>query len=275
MNEQLLNAAGWIREAREIMVFTGAGVSVESGIPTFRDDAGLWQRFPPDHFATWQGLLDTAAKNPRRLAEFLHAVLAPIAAAEPNAAHRAIVAAERHVGIKVVTQNVDRLHQDAGSTCVFEIHGSFFEIVTRERKFLRLVSRSELRQISARLERAAGGHLALPRMLLAIRPLAGFGLRGVYQPHLVLFGDALAEPAWSQAQAVAHECDLILQIGCSGSVWPAAGLPFEARASGARIIAVDPHPTSADLSLTGTATEIVPRLFELAFGAGDAGAPGN
>ncbi len=275
MNQSISQAAKWIREAREIMMFTGAGVSVESGIPTFRDDAGLWQRFPPDHFATWKGLLDTAAKNPRRLAEFLHAVLAPIATAVPNAAHKAIAAAEQHVGIKVVTQNVDRLHQEAGSTSVFEIHGSFFEIVTRERKFLRLVSRAELRQVSARLERAARGHLALPRILLAIRPLAGFGLRGVYQPHLVLFGDVLAEPAWSQAQAVAHECDLVLQIGCSGAVWPAAGLPFEARASGARIISVDPQPAAADLSLTGTATEIVPRLFKLAFGAGGAAAPGN
>ncbi len=140
-DDPLQRAAQWLRAAHEIMVFTGAGVSAESGIPTFRDDSGLWQEFPPKRFATWQGLLDTAAREPRRLAEFLFAVLAPIAAAAPNAAHRAIAAAERHKGIKVVTQNVDGLHQEAGSTCVYEIHGSFFEIVSSGRKFLRLVSR--------------------------------------------------------------------------------------------------------------------------------------
>lgn len=267
MDDALLQqAAEWIRGAKEVMVFTGAGVSAESGIPTFRDDSGLWQEFPPDRFATWQGLLDTAARDPRRLAEFLHAVLAPIAAAAPNAAHRAIATAERHVGIKVVTQNVDGLHQEAGSTCTYEIHGSFFEIVTRERKFLNLVSRVELRKVAQRLERAAQGHWALPRVLWAMRPLVGLGTRGVYQPHLVLFGDALAEPAWSQALEAAEACDLVLQIGCSAAVWPAAGLPFEARNRGARVIAVDPHSAAGDLWLNGTAADVVPRIFDLAFG---------
>jgi NAD-dependent deacetylase len=269
MDDALLQqAAQWLRAAREIMVFTGAGMSAESGIPTFRDDSGLWQTFPPERFATWQGLLDTAARDPRKLAEFLHAVIGPIARAEPNAAHRTIAAAEQHVGIKVVTQNVDGLHQEAGSTCVYEIHGSFFEIVTRQRKFLTLVSRAELRNVAKRLQRAAQGRLALPRVLWAMRPLAGVGARGVYQPHLVLFGDALAEPAWTQALATARACDAVLQIGCSAAVWPAAGLPSEARAHGARVIAIDPQPSAGDVWLKGAATDVVPRLFDAAFGAG-------
>ncbi|MES1213426.1 MAG: Sir2 family NAD-dependent protein deacetylase [Singulisphaera sp.] len=201
----LEQAADWIRAAREILVFTGAGISAESGIPTFRDDSGLWQNFPPEHFATWQGLLDTAARHPRRLAEFLNAVLSPIASAAPNAAHRALADAERHVGIQIATQNVDRLHQDAGSTCVYEIHGSFFEIVSREREFLRFISRAELRSVAAKLARAATGHLSLARVVLAIRPLAGLGVHGLYQPHLVLFGDMLAEPACTQSLAAARE----------------------------------------------------------------------
>ncbi len=266
MDQKLVQAAGWIRESREILVFTGAGISAESGIPTFRDGSGLWQEFPPEQFATWQGLLETAATHPQRLVEFLYAVLAPIAAAEPNAAHRAIADAERHTGIKVVTQNVDGLHQEAGSTCVYEVHGSFLEIVTRERRFLRLISRAEMQAVSARLERLRRGWFALPRLMVAVRPALGCGTAGLYHPNLVLFGDALAEPAWTQAMAATHACDLVLQVGCSGAVWPAAGLPTEARENGARIVAVDPQPVAADLWLRGTATQIVPQLFQQAFG---------
>jgi NAD-dependent deacetylase len=195
VNTQLELAADWIRSSREVLVFTGAGISAESGIPTFRDDSGLWQEFPPERFATWRGLVEAALKRPRQFAEFLLAVLEPIAAAQPNAAHRAIAEAERNCGIKVVTQNVDRLHQDAGSTCVYEIHGSFFEIVTRRRRFHRLISRRELQAITKKIERARRGPLILLRTAWSVRGLAGLGLRGVHYPRIVLFGDMLAEPA--------------------------------------------------------------------------------
>jgi NAD-dependent deacetylase len=82
--ENLAEAARWIRAARRLVVFTGAGVSAESGIPTFRDDAGFWQRFPPERFARWDGLLATAFIRPGQMAEFVHAVIAPIAAAKPS-----------------------------------------------------------------------------------------------------------------------------------------------------------------------------------------------
>src|SRR5262245_29474469 len=128
--ETLARAASWLRGARRIAVFTGAGVSAESGIPTFRDDSGLWQKFPPEQFACWDGLLKTALTEPRQLAEFLVAVIEPIAQAQPNPGHRAIADLEKHVPVTVITQNVDGLHQEAGSTTVREVHGSFFEVVT-------------------------------------------------------------------------------------------------------------------------------------------------
>jgi NAD-dependent deacetylase len=131
-------AASWLRSAREVVVFTGAGVSAESGIPTFRDDEGFWQHFPVEEFATWRGLVRAAIRRPRRLAEFIHAVLHPIAVAKANAGHRAIAEMEKHVGVTVVTQNVDNLHQEAGSTIVHEVHGSLFEITTRRGRFVRL-----------------------------------------------------------------------------------------------------------------------------------------
>ncbi len=192
-------AAEWLRSAREVVVFSGAGASAESGIPTFRDDEGFWQHFPVDEFATWQGLVHTLVERPRRLADFVYAVLQPIAVAKPNAGHRAIADMERHARVTVVTQNVDKLHQEAGSTIVHEVHGSLFEVITRRGRFLRLLSRRHLLRIAEALDRTRRGRFVLPRVLLAIRPMAGLGVRGLHVPRIVLFGDAMAEPDWSRA----------------------------------------------------------------------------
>lgn len=263
----LERAAGWLRAARRLVVFTGAGVSAESGIDTFRDAGGLWQTFPPEQFARWGGLVRTALLQPRRLAAFVLRVLQPIAEARPNAAHRAIAQAERLVKIAVVTQNVDRLHQDAGSTIVREIHGSLLEIVTLRRRFVRLLARRDLARLAERLEWATRSWMALPRLLLALRPLAGLGWHGMERPSAVLFGEGLVQPDWNNALDDARRCDVMLVIGTSGVVLPAAMLPVEAHASGARVIVIDPdEPTAADMWLAGTACDVVPRLFALAFG---------
>jgi NAD-dependent deacetylase len=264
--DALSSAASYLRAAREVVVFTGAGVSAESGIPTFRDDDGFWQHFPVDEFATWKGLVRTAINRPRRVAEFVHAVLKPIAVAKPNAGHRAISAMERHVGVTVVTQNIDNLHQEAGSTIVREVHGSLFEVVTRRGRFLRLLSRRELLRMAERLDRARRGWLVLPRLLLAVRPIAGLGLRGLHLPRIVLFNDAMAEPAWSKALEAARGCDCMIQVGTSGNVWPAATLPQEAKAAGAKVVTIDPNCGEGDIWLRGTAATVLPKLVEAAFG---------
>jgi NAD-dependent deacetylase len=261
----LLLAASWLRSAREVVVFTGAGVSAESGIPTFRDDEGFWQHFPVEEFATWKGLVRTAIRDPRRLAEFIHAVLKPIAIAKPNAGHAAIADMEKYVGVTVVTQNIDNLHQKAGSTIVHEVHGSLFEIITRRGRFDRLLSRNHLLQIADALNRARRGWFVLPRILLAIRPLAGLGLRGLHLPKIVLFGDAMAEPDWSVSLTAARQCDCLIQVGTSGLVLPAAMLPLEAKAAGAKIITIDPKENGGDVWLQGTAGTMLPLLVNAAF----------
>lgn len=259
-------AAQRLREAREVVAFTGAGISAESGIPTFRDDAGLWREFPPEQFAHWKGLVRTMLLRPRRLAEFVHAVLQPIAAARPNLGHLAIAGLEEHTGVTVVTQNIDNLHQDAGSTLVRELHGALFEIVTRQGRFVRLLSRAELQRIAGGLDRARRSWLALPRTLVALRALIGIGRRGIYRPNVVLFGDAMAEPAWTLAREAIRNCDAFLQVGTSGMVWPAAMLPHEAKASGATVIRIDPTPGPADVWLEGSAGSVLPLLVDAAFG---------
>ena len=258
----LIDAAEIVRSAKHVVVFTGAGMSAESGIPTFRDDDGFWQRFPVESFATWKGILGTAVRQPRALAEFAYEVIHPIADATPNAGHRAIEQLEHHIKVTVVTQNIDGLHQQAGNTIVHEIHGTLFEVVSMQGRFRRLLSRGQFQRIGQRVGKCRGGPLALARLMWALRPWLGLGLRGLHRPKLVLFGDAMAEPDWSMACQAVSECDCLLQVGCSGVVMPAAILPGEAKAAGAVTIAIDPQPVAADLWLKGNAAEVLPTLLD-------------
>jgi NAD-dependent deacetylase len=262
----LREAAGWLRAARRLVVFTGAGVSAESGIATFRDAAGFWRRFPPEQFATWGGLLKTATVHPTRLAEFLLEVLEPVALAAPNAGHRTIAQIEKHTQVTVITQNIDRLHHDAGSRTVHEVHGSLFEIISARGHFVRVLSRAEMLEIVHAIRRAERGHFSLPRLLLAIRPIYGLGAGVVHRPRIVLFGDAMAEPDWELAQAAAENCDCFLTVGTSGVVMPAAMLPHEARLQGAPVIGIGPEEGDSDIWLHGRAGEVLPRLVREAFG---------
>lgn len=265
-NALMDRAAEWLRDAGKVVVFTGAGVSAESGIPTFRDKDGLWSRFPPQNFATLSGLLATAARDPRRLGEFIVALLEPVAKAVPNDGHRAIAALEAHTHVTVVTQNVDRLHQEAGSTRVLEVHGSLFDIVYRRGGTAGVLTRPQMLEIVAELQRAMTGYFPRTAMLAAVRPLFGVGLRGLYRPSIVLFGEAMARPDWPDAIAAAHDCDCMITVGTSGAVFPAASLPLEASSNGATIIAVDLGAARGDIVLRGEAGTMLPLLVKRAFG---------
>lgn len=267
--DNLKHAAACLRAAKNVVVFTGAGISADSGIPTFRDSDGLWQRFSPDRFATWDGLLKTAVADPRLFTDFLIAVLEPIAAAVPNPAHLAVAELERHLPVTVITQNVDGLHQAAGSTTVHEVHGSIFEIVTLSGRFVRLLSRAEVREIVQKLREAREATLVLPKALRAIRSMLGPGGVSIHRPKIVLFGEAMAEPAWTLAQEAAEQCDCILTVGTSATVMPAAMLPGIARSVGARVIDVSIEPGNADFSLTGPAARVLPAVVRAAFAGPD------
>ncbi len=261
--ESFNRAVTLLREARRVVVFTGAGVSAESGIDTFRDDGGLWSEFPPEIFATRQGLLHALRREPETVARFLFKLIHPVARAEANTAHRAIADLERHVPVTVVTQNVDRLHHDAGSTTVREIHGSLFEIVTTGGRFVRLLDRAQLLDIATKLETVTGGLRDLPKLARAIAPMMTLSLGGLTRPRIVLFGEPLAEPDWTQAGEDARACDLMLIVGTSGLVQPAASLPEVARDQGAKLITIDPTATlSSDVWLEGSACEWVLPLVQ-------------
>ena len=266
-DEELALAAELLRRAKRVLVLTGAGVSAESGIATFREQGGLWERYPPERFATWSGLLGKAVTDPRTLVRFVAEVLAPIARAKPNLAHRAIAEIEHQALASVVTQNIDGLHQDAGSAGVRQLHGSLLEVADAHGRLLRRLDRAELLRIAETVERAAERRFALGRALRALWPLAGVSRHGSYRPDVVLFGDALRQPDWDDAQRGTEQCDLMIVVGTSALVMPAASLPQRARAHGAKVILVDPvRHARADVHLRGKAGERMPALVRLAYG---------
>jgi len=260
-----------LASARKISCFTGAGISVECGIPAFRDTGGLWSKYPPEQFAHWKGLVKIAKKNPDKIVDFLLDVLKPIAKAKPGKAHHAIAQLERYRPVTILTQNVDQLHQEAGSTKVREIHGSFFKIVSMDKKDmgfpLKELTREDLFKALESLEKAKKGILKIPKLLLAMRSMFGLSVWGFYRPNIVLFGEMMAEPDWTIAQEDARKSDVMLVIGTSGSVYPAAILPEITQMSGGCVIQVDPHTPGGHLWLQGKAQDLLPKLVQEAFGS--------
>jgi NAD-dependent deacetylase len=260
----LARAADILRQAKRIAVFTGAGISAESGIPTFRDAEGLWTRFPPEQFARWNRLEQMIWREPSRVAEFIIALIQPILHAQPNPAHRAIVDLES-LGrrVQVITQNIDRLHQRAGSSVVIELHGSIFEVRHDGPAGVQIeqISMDDLGSVVRDLKHLLDTPDTTPtQFLLAATKLIGMTAAGTYRPNLVLFGDLLPFDAWDKAVAALTDCDCLLIVGTSQLVYPAARLPHVARARRAKTVAIGFEECASDVSLCGQAGVVLPRL---------------
>ena len=244
MNESV---AGWVRDARRIVLLSGAGMSAESGVPTFRDaQTGLWARFRPDELATE----DAFRANPQRVWDWYASRREMIAQVAPNAGHLAVAEFQRrHPGrLTVVTQNVDGLHAEAGSTDVVELHGNLRRVKCLDHGHA----------YDGPLPPYTEGEEQDPPPC----PVCGSPLR----PDVVWFGEMLPADAVERAWKLAERCDALLLIGTSGTVWPAAELPLVARRRGARIVEVNPTPSelthAADVFLAGPAGEVLPALLE-------------
>ena len=235
--EALLTA---LREARHVCVLTGAGVSAESGVPTFREaQDGLWERYSPQELATPQAFL----ADPELVWRWYRWRRDLVAAAEPNAGHSALVRlAELVPRLTLITQNVDNLHQRAGSTGVIEFHGNLFT----DRCFVENTV-------------ADGDHtLDVPRC-----PACGANLR----PGVVWFGETIPERALNESFAAASDCDVFLSVGTSSEVYPAAGLADLARENRALVAEINPQPTQQaarfDLVIAANSGTALPKLVEL------------
>lgn len=230
-----------VREAGRIAVLTGAGVSAESGVPTFRDArTGLWARYEPEELATPEAF----ARDPALVWNWYAWRRGLVAGVSPNPGHEALAEMERRTrDFTLITQNVDGLHQRAGSQRVIEIHGS----LTR-------TSCSVERTI---VESWPEGGPVPPRC-----PECGAPLR----PDVVWFGESLPAAALEQAMGVSTACDVFLCVGTSALVQPAASLPMMALESGARVVEINPEPTPLSPSvhhlLRGPSGEVLPAVLE-------------
>ncbi|GAB1384359.1 NAD-dependent deacylase [Burkholderiales bacterium] len=247
MEDLLACARQLLRHAAHIAVLSGAGISAESGVPTFRDaQTGLWARFRPEELATEAAF----RRHPERVWDWYAERRASLAAVQPNAGHLALAEFERrHPGrLTVITQNVDGLHQRAGSQGVLALHGSLAEDRWLDPCALH-------RQGACDVAQAEPGRP--PRC-----PQCGNPVR----PAVVWFGEMLPEDALRQAEQAASRCDVMLVVGTAGAVYPAAGLAYQARAAGAQLIIVNPHPSELDelahLRLAGSAAQVLPRLLD-------------
>ena len=237
--ERIAEAVALLARARRVVALTGAGVSSESGLPTFRGPGGMWKRRRPEELATPEAFL----ADPRLVwSWYRHRALAALAA-EPNAAHRALADFEKLVSpFLLVTQNVDDLHRRAGSKRIAELHGN----IMRFRCFDRGHPHSFDPSWSDDPPRCRCGSLV--------------------RPGVVWFGEPLPEDAVRTAWQETAACDLLLVVGTSCAVYPAASLPALALETGAAVVEVNVEPTpataEADVFIEGSAAGTLPRLVE-------------
>ena len=203
---------------KKLVVLTGAGISAESGFETFRDSGGLWEKYPVEKVATPEGWHE----NPDLVTDFYNGLRAQLIAAQPNAAHRILAELEAHFDVTVVTQNVDDLHERAGSSHVIHLHGELMKVC------------SSADPDDPRYQET----LTPERIAVHHGERAGDG--SLLRPYIVFFGEAV--PNIEKAAAEVMEADIMIIIGTSLAVYPAAGLMRFAK-PGTPIYLIDPRPT--------------------------------
>ncbi|HET7865333.1 MAG TPA: NAD-dependent deacylase [Burkholderiaceae bacterium] len=234
-----------IARAGSLCVFTGAGMSAESGIPTFRDanTSGFWTRYRPEQLASPEGF----RADPALVWNWYAERRLGVRAAEPNAGHLALGDyARRHPGrLTVVTQNVDDLHQRAGCPDTLRLHGDILRDAWMD---------------PCRKAPACGTERAVPGT-----PPRCADCGNLLRPGVVWFGEMLQESHLQAAEQAARECDVLLVVGTSGAVWPAAGLAGLARRAGACVVIINPHDSEIDheahFRIADTAARSLPLLL--------------
>lgn len=250
---ELHRAAQWLASARKTIAFTGAGVSTESGIPDFRGASGLWSRYDPAEYAT----LSAFRANPGKVWHML-AELEQLLDARPNPGHLALARLEDGGALAgIITQNVDGLHQAAGSRSVVEYHGS-------NRTYICLTCRERFAREAVRtMPRAQASPMPMPRP--CPQGHSGRGAPCVLKPEVVFFDELIPESAQIGAARLVAGADLILVAGTSCEVYPAADIPWQVRRQGGRVIEINLEPAGAlqaDLVLQDRFSEAMTALHD-------------
>ena len=229
-----------LASVRSICILTGAGISADSGVPTFRGTDGLWRNFRAEDLATPEAF----ERDPRLVWEWYNWRRELIATKSPNAAHQAIAKLESRLSqFWLITQNVDGLHRQAGSTKLSEIHGNIWKVRC-----------------------TACGRISDDRSVpISLLPTCS-SCQGLLRPHIVWFGESLDMDDLRHCDRALRESECLIVIGTSGVVYPAAGFASVAKQAGAFVIEVNldstPHSDLVDLSLRGRAKDLVPELLQ-------------
>jgi NAD-dependent deacetylase len=228
----------WLESSASIAVLTGAGISAESGIPTFRGPGGLWREYRPEDLATPQAF----ARDPKLVWQRYDWRRGLIAQAQPNPGHFALAEIERrHSHFTLITQNVDGLHDRAGSRNILKVHADIWTL---------------------RCSVCGREHVDLRESLPELPPRCRCGQ--LERPAVVWFGESLPPEIWNRAERAARQAQLFLVIGTSAAVYPAAGLAAVAKSAGARVVEINLEETSisglVDFSLREPAAEILSRI---------------
>jgi NAD-dependent deacetylase len=233
------SVADKLQQAKKIVFVTGAGISQESGIPTFRGNDGLWRKHDPMQLAT----IDAFYQNPKLVWEWYEERRKNILAAKPNAGHTAIADLAKYSEVWVLTQNIDGLHQRAGSKNVLELHGSIITIKCTVCDFKDKITSS----------------------FSEVPPLCKCG--NILRPDVVWFGEPLLQDVWGEAMKQASQCDVMVVAGTSLAVSPANLLPVYAKQNDALMIEVNPEETlmshSMDLSIRATSANALPQIVSI------------
>jgi NAD-dependent deacetylase len=243
-DELLQQARELVNKSKRISALTGAGISVDSGIPDFRSEGGLWERYDPNEYATYESFMN----NPKKFWTMGQELAEVFLKAKPNEAHLALAKIESQGKlVGVITQNIDNLHQVAGNTRVIELHGNYLKAYCISCKTEYLGEEIHLR--------VANGEI----------PPKCDKCKGVLKSEAVLFGEPLPERAMHEAIDICRNTDLMIVVGSSLTIYPAAFLPELAKKSGAKIILNNLDGENrdgvADIVLQGSATRVIPRII--------------
>ncbi len=229
-----------LKNSKKIVFVTGAGISQESGIPTFRGTDGLWRKYDPMQLAT----IDAFYENPKLVWEWYEDRRKNILQAKPNPGHSAIAELEKFKEVTILTQNIDGLHQRSGSTRVLELHGSIIRIKCTVCDF----------------------QDNIPSSFDKLPPKCS-SCNNILRPDVVWFGEPLPQDVWNQAISEANSCDVMIIAGTSLVVSPANTLPVYAKQNNALLIEINPEQTvmssEMDLSLKMTSAKALPNLIKI------------
>ena len=235
----LIEAANEIKISKLTIALTGAGISTESGIPDFRSKNGIWSKFDINEY----GYIDNIIKKPEKVWKMLRFLINDLKNADPNNGHMALAKME-NLGYlhAIITQNVDSLHQKAGNKNVIEFHGNFREAIC--------IKCGKIYPIEYALKQD------FPKC----------NCNGILKPNAVFFGEPIPKEALIKSFSLVEKCNVMLVIGTSAMVYPAAQLPIMAKQNGAKIIEINKEPSMiadiADYSFYGKAGEILPKLVK-------------